>query len=128
MDIRRKGGESLAVRVAGVPEAAGVEIQVAELDERPGQRLRRSRAGFDREPHGGDGPARVTEELARVRDPRVRGQVRLERGHSLERCERLAVAAELDEGVPLDPVDGRGFGVQRLGTSRERERLGEAMA
>ena len=72
------------------------ELELGELDVRPGGGLRLAGGGIECEPHRLDGALAIAHELARVRDARIRGEARTKRHHALERGERLVVAAELD--------------------------------
>jgi hypothetical protein len=104
--VARKAGERLAVCALRGAQSPAVEVKVAELDERPRLVLPLAGAGPDGELHRGDRRGGSAEELARVRDARVRGQARLACGHPVEGGESLVVAAELDERVAEDSVDG----------------------
>ena len=62
-----------------------------------------------------------------MRDARVRGEARLERGHAVVGAEGLVVAAELDEGIADHAVRPGGRRREALRTAAQRERLVEAV-
>ena len=74
-----------------------------------------------------DRPGDVSAQLAGIRDARVGGGVRLQRGHAVERRERLAVAAELELRVADDAVRRRAAGCRCLRGAPDPERVGEAV-
>ena len=107
-----------------VPAHPEVELR-GSLDVRPRRRLGLSSRSVERESHCRRRAVAVAGELAGVRDACVRRQARTERDHSLERCERIVVAAELDERVTDDAVRSVGAGQQQLGATPVRQRSSE---
>ena len=113
--------------MTGLAELAEAEVELAELDERPGGRLGEARC-VERELHRRDGGARPAAQLPGVRDAGVAGERGLDRDHAVEGPERLVVAAELEERVADEAVAARGV---RRGGDRppcEAQRLAELMA
>ena len=88
--------------------AAGVQVEQPELHVRPRGRLTLADCSGRCERHRALGVGGVADELSRVRDARVRGDIRLDRAHPVEGRECLAVPAELDLGVADDAVDAGG--------------------
>ena len=107
---------------------AVAEIELRQLDVRPGGRLGDTAGGVQREPHRRPGSCAVTAELAGVRDSRIRRHARLERGHPVERRERGAIAAELDQRVADHAVRPRGIGRAALRLAAKREGAPEVVA
>ena len=121
----RVGQAHLAQRERVAPV---VEVELAELDVRPGGRLLRAGRGVDGELHRLDRAGGVAAQLAAVRDAGVGREVGPEPVHRVERVEGLVVAAELDEGVADDAVVPRDRRRERVGLLAERQRLGEPVA
>ena len=107
---------------SGRTRPSEAQLQLRELDVRPGRRLRLARSRIESETHRGDRSFTIADELARVRDPRVRGEARTERDHALEGGKGIVVAAELDEGVADDAVRTRRAGQQPLGAAAVLQR------
>ena len=105
-----------------IPEA---QLELRELDVRPRRRLGLARSRIESETHGGDRSFTIADELACVRDPRIRGEARTERDHALEGGKRSVVPAELDEGVADDAVRTRRAGQQPLGAAAVLQRRAE---
>lgn len=123
--VARERREGRAEVPLGRRELAEAEVQLAELDVRPRGRLGAPRGGVEREPHCRDRRARSAEQLARVRDARVRGEAGLSGGEGVEGGERVAVAAQLDEGVAEEPevrgIAGASARARRASASARRK-------
>ena len=117
-----------AVRLRGRGVVADREEQLAELRLRPGGRLRAGNRALRRELHGGARAGHVPAQLSRVRDARVRGDVRLQPRHRVEGSERLAVATELEERVADRAEVPRRRRRERARLLREGEGEDELMA
>src|SRR5215467_1272590 len=86
----------LAIRRSGVTEE---QLELRELDERPRRGLGIASGGVECELHRSSRTPEVSGQLSGVRNTGVRRQARAQRCHPVECCERLPVAAELDQGV-----------------------------
>ena len=126
--IPREGRERDAHVARGGSRAPGRQLEQAELDARPGVCLVLTDRCRRRELHRARRAGCVAEQLARVRDARVRRDARLERCHPIERGERLRVVTELDLGVADDAVDARGRRRDRPRAEAERERPAKLVA
>ena len=96
---RRSPGRRQARCGTAVAAAATVAlqpVQLAELHRRPGVALAVAGRRIERELHRRRGATKITVQLARVRDARVRREARLQIDHALEGDERLRVVSELD--------------------------------
>src|ERR671925_462916 len=120
--VAGKRAEGGAVLDGCGADAAGREVELAELGARPGGRLRLAGRRVEREQHRLLGAAGAAEQLARVRDARIDREARLERRHAVEGAEGLGVAAELDERVPDDAVVTCSERCEPLRTAAEGER------
>ena len=108
--------------------APGRELKQPELDSRPRVRLVRADCGRGRELHRARRAGGVAEQLACVRDTRVRRDARLQRRHAIERRERLRVVPELDLGVADHAVHARRRRRDRACAKAERERPAKLVA
>ena len=104
VDVARERRERGAVLARAAWRRRPWPGELAELDVRPGGRLLAGRRRPSGERIAATAPRPVAEQLARVRDARVRGEARLQPRHRVERAERGVVAAELDERVADDAV------------------------
>ena len=116
-------GESGPERVTRLAELAEPEVELSELDERPGGRLGRA-GGIERQLHRLDGGTRTAAQLTGVSDAGVAGERGLDRDHAVEGPEGLVVAAELEERVADEAVAARG--VRRSGDRSPGEPQGLA--
>ena len=87
---RRERG---AVLVLGRAEPTAAELELAELESRPGDGLALLPACLGGEAHRVDRARDVADQLARVGDARVRGEAGLERGHAIVGAKGLGVTA-----------------------------------
>jgi hypothetical protein len=97
MDEAGKVRERLSIGARGSSKPSIVEVEVPQLDERPGERLDGPGPCLGGESHGSDRAFRVAEQLPCVGDATVGGEVGPQCDHPGEGGEGLAVAAELDE-------------------------------
>src|SRR5438128_3731163 len=121
--VAGEAGESRAVERAGGAESPRRPVDLAELHGGPRGCFGLAGGSVERESHRLDCAGDVAEQLARVPDSRIRGEARLQRPHSVERRECLAVAAELDEGIADDAVVAGRRGRDRVSTAYEGERV-----
>ena len=115
---RRRGG---AARRGRIPPARSASFASSTFAQAAGSRWPGCRVR--RELHRLPRASEVADQLARVRDTRIRGDARPERDHPLEGAERLLVAAELDQRVADDAVAAarsRARGAARGGRGRAR--------
>src|SRR5262249_57430552 len=103
-------------------------VELSELRLRPSERFGLADRGIDREAHRACRAGDVAQQLARIRDTRVRADARPERNHRVEGRERLLVAAELDERVADHAVPLRGGRREREGAAPEGEAPAEVVA
>ena len=104
VDVARKDRERNAVMRLRLSDPAMRPGELAELRLHPGGRLRLAPGRVERERQRLIRRTRPTEQLTRVRDPRIRREVGPQRAHVVERPERPVVAAELDQRVADDAV------------------------
>ena len=102
--VAGQSGERRLKVARGKRELPEPEMELAELDERPGRRLPDVARGVERKLHRGERLARSAEQLAGVRDPRIAAQAGLQVDLAVERVKRLVVAAELEQGVAEEAV------------------------
>ena len=126
--VARKELQRLAHLDHGEPGPSRREIEQSELDARPGTGFAFTDCRADRELHCRNGGVRASDQLPRIRDPRVRGDVRLERRHPVEVSESGAVTPEFDLCVADHAVDAGGAGRDRPGEPAEPQRFAEAVA
>ena len=93
---------------------AKAQLQLRKLDVRPGSGLGLPRRRVESESHRVDRSFTVSDELARIRDARVRGEARSQCDHPLKRGEGVVIMAELDKGVADDAVRTRRAGQKLL--------------
>src|SRR5712691_13101410 len=94
---------------------------------RPGFSLALAGSRVERELHRADRAGHVPEQLARVRDARIRRKVRPHAGHRVEAAKAFSVAPELDERIADHAVVACGGRRDRTCATAENERLAEAV-
>ena len=128
VDIARECAQGGARLPRGRLPSPVAKLELRELHVRPRERLPLADRRVEREAHRVPRAGDVAAQLARVRDPCIRGETRLEPRHRVERGERLAVAAELDERVADHAVVAGGARRERTRPPPERERFAEPVS
>ena len=106
--MARKDMPGVRVRARGIGQPAVREVQRSNLRVMPGQRFWVARArGLERHLHQVERTGEVALQFARVRHAGVRGGIRPQRQHAIERSEGPVVIAELQMRVADDPVRPR---------------------
>jgi hypothetical protein len=98
------------------------ERELAEVRTGPRRGLGLPSGGVERQAHRVYGRLRAAEQLARVRNSRVRRDARLQRRHAVEGAEGGLVPAKLEQGVADDSVVHCRVRRKPLGSAAEHER------
>src|SRR6266516_5512111 len=123
--VAGKATERPPVGLRGCPEPTHVEVDVADLRDRPRDLLRYRRVCFERQLVSGDGRGGAADELARVRHAAERGNARRLEGHSVVHVERLRITPEVEEGIAERTVGGTVLGIEAKRLPREAEPVPE---